>query len=66
MRVSGLQEVHREIAGEGRDKMRARDTLEKGAVAVDTIIQNLAMVVGTMESLGELSAEVVAAAGDLK
>lgn len=54
------------LQGEGRDKMRAPAQLEKEARALDTIIKNVDMVVGTMSGLGGLSMEVAAAAGGMR
>lgn len=46
--------------------MRAPNKLEKEARALDIIIKNIDLVVGTMRSLGVLSMEVAAAAGVLR
>lgn len=69
VQVLGLQGVHGDCSvpvGEGTDKMRARDELENGATTVDTTIQNLDMVVGTMGSLGGLRTDVVVAADGMR
>lgn len=48
---------------EVRDGMRVPDDREKEARALDAIIKNLGVVLGSMESLGGLSMEVGAAGG---
>lgn len=53
------------LLGEGRDEMRLPDDGEKEARALDAIIKNLGVVLGSMESLGGLSMEVAAAAGGM-